>query len=165
VKTGERVFGFVFGQARPGLVAGRAATRGTRQTELSRMLRPPMKWSYVRLAVRAVLVTVPAFIACVIFVIVSNPPVSSLPVKLYVFLAPVFLLLLVFLIWRHNHTTFPREYAQWNRSFISGEWYRKLVANKFDGSRFRRRVDLTNDRNLCVFRPDGVFGNHRRSQR
>jgi hypothetical protein len=118
VKTRNRLLGLVFGHSGPGLLIGGAAGRGAQQTELSRALKPPVKWSYLKLALRSVLVTFVAFGAYILFVAASTPPVSTLPMKLYVFLAPVVFLALVFAFWQHNHTTFPREYAQWNRSFI-----------------------------------------------
>jgi len=118
VKTRNRLFGLVFGHSGPGLLVGGAAGRGVQQTELSRTLKPPVKWSYLKLALRSVLVTFVVFGAYILFVAASTPPVSTLPMKLYVFLAPVVFLALVFAFWQHNHTTFPREYAQWNRSFI-----------------------------------------------
>lgn len=118
VKTRNRLLGLVFGNSGPGLLIGGAAGRGVQQTELSRTLKPPVKWSYLKLALRSLLVTFVAFAAYILFVAASTPPVSTLPMKLYVFLAPVVFLMLVFSIWQHNHTTFPREYAQWDRSFI-----------------------------------------------
>jgi hypothetical protein len=118
VKTRNRLLGLVFGHSGPGVLVGGAAGRGVQQTELSRTLKPPVKWSYLKLALRSVLVTFVAFGAYIVFVASSTPPVSTLPMKLYVFLAPVVFLVLVFSFWQHNHSTFPREYAQWDRSFI-----------------------------------------------
>jgi len=118
VKTRNRLLGLVFGHSGPGILVGGAAGRGIQQTELSRTLKPPVKWSYIKLTLRSVLVTFVAFCAYIVFVASSTPPVSTLPMKLYVFLAPLVFLVLVFSFWQHNHSTFPREYAQWNRSFI-----------------------------------------------
>jgi hypothetical protein len=118
VKTSHRLLGLVFGHSCPGLLIGGAAGRGLQQTELSRTLKPPVKWSYLKLTLRSVFVTFVAFGGYVLFVAASTPPVSTLPMKLYVFLAPVVFVALAFSFWLHNHTTFPREYAQWNRSFI-----------------------------------------------
>jgi hypothetical protein len=118
VKTGNRLVGLAFGHSGPGLLVGAATGRSIQQTELSRTLKPPVKWSYLRLAVRTVLVTFVVFGAYILFVVASTPPVSTLPMKLYVFLAPLVILVLVFSFWQHNHSTFPREYAQWNQSFI-----------------------------------------------
>src|SRR6266849_1395469 len=43
VKTRSRLLGFVFGEGGIDLVAGRATSRGKQQTELSRILKPPVK--------------------------------------------------------------------------------------------------------------------------
>jgi hypothetical protein len=64
------------------------------------------------------IITLVALGAYIVFVASSHPPISTLPMKKYVFLAPVVFFVLVFLFWQYNHTTFPRKYAQWNRSFI-----------------------------------------------
>jgi hypothetical protein len=118
VKTRTRLVGLVFGDGGADLVGGRAATGGVQQTELSKVLSPPRKWSYVRLIFGSLVVTLAALFAYVVFVASSAPPVSTLPMKMYVLLAPVGFLVLVFLFWRHNHVRFPQEYAQWNRSFM-----------------------------------------------
>lgn len=60
-------------------------------------------------------------IALVVYVqqVWSSPvPASSLPVKLYVVFAPLVSLLLVGIIWRHNHSTYQHKPAQWYKSFI-----------------------------------------------
>lgn len=118
VRTRSRLLALVFGEGGPDLAVGRAATRGIQQTELSRTHKPPVKWSYRRLIFRAMALTFVALAAYIVFVASGTPPVSTLPLKLYVFLAPVVFLVLAFAVWRHNHLRFPREYAQWNRSFI-----------------------------------------------
>ena len=110
--------GFLFGAGGLGLFGGRTATQGVRQTELSQTLRPPLKWSYRKLVLRTALTTAAAFIAYVIFVIVSTPPVSTLPMKLYVFSAPLVFLCLALSIWRHNHSVYPGAFAEWDRSFV-----------------------------------------------
>lgn len=118
VDTRTRLRGFLFGEGGPTWLTGRAATRGTQQTELSKGLSPPRKRSYGRLVFWSMIITLVALGAYIVFVASSHPPVSTLPMKIYVFLAPVVFFVLVFLFWQHNHTTFPRKYAQWNRSFI-----------------------------------------------
>jgi hypothetical protein len=115
----SRLRGFVFGGGGgPLFVAGRATISGIQRTELSKMLEPPVKWSYTRLFVRAVAVTVVAIAAGVVFVASSTPPVSTLPIKLYVFIAPVIFLFLTFLVWRYNRLEYPLAYARWNRSYV-----------------------------------------------
>jgi hypothetical protein len=118
VNTRSRLLALVFGEGGPDLVVGRAATHGVQQTELSRTRKPPVKWSYRRLIFRATTLTFLALGAYIVFVALGTPPVSTLPLKLYVFLAPVVFLVLALAVWRHNHLTFPKEYARWDRSFI-----------------------------------------------
>ena len=118
VKTRSRLLGFVFGEGGPDLMVGRATTRGVQQTELSRTLKPPAKWSYLRLIFRSIIFTFVALGAYIVFVASSTPPVSTLPLKLYVFLAPVVFLVIAFAAWRHNHLVYPLEYAEWDRSFL-----------------------------------------------
>jgi hypothetical protein len=118
VDTRTRLRALLFGSDGPNLVVGGAATQGVHWTQLSKLLSPPMKWSYVRLIVGSLVVTLAALFAYVVFVASSLPPVSTLPLKMYVFLAPVIFLVLVFVFWRHNHLRFPQESARWNRSFI-----------------------------------------------
>ena len=118
VKTRSRLLGFVFGEGGPGLLVGGAATRGIQQTELSRTLKPPAKRSYLRLIFRSMIVTIVALGAYIVFVASNTPPVTTLPLKLYVFLAPVVFLVIAFAAWRHNHLVHPLEYAKWDRSFL-----------------------------------------------
>jgi hypothetical protein len=118
VTTRSRLGGFLVGEAGPAIVTGMSVERGIRQTDLSKSLSPPLKWSYIRLVVRFFLLTCAAFFAYVIFVAASTPPVSTLPMKLYVFSSPVVFLFFSFAIWRHNHVVYPRQYSAWDRSFI-----------------------------------------------
>ena len=118
VDTRTRLRAFLFGSDGPNLIVGRAVTQGVHWTQLSKVLSPPRKWSYARLILGSLVVTLAALFAYVIFVASSPPPVTTLPLKMYVFLAPVVFLVLAFAVWRHNHMKFPQEYAQWDHSFI-----------------------------------------------
>jgi hypothetical protein len=118
VKTATRIGGFVLGQTGPGLFFGRAESRGVQQTDLSTALNPPSKWSYTRLAGWAFTVSCASLLAYIVFASASTPPVSTLPVKLYVFLAPVAFVALVAVFWRHNHLVYPRQFAEWDRSYL-----------------------------------------------
>jgi len=118
VDTRTRLSGVVVGEGGPNVVVGRAATRGIQQTKLSRHLSPPGKWSYKKLVLWSAIVS---FVALVVYVrsVMSDPaPTSSLPVTLYAVLAPAAFISLVALFWRHNHSTYQRQFAQWNQSFI-----------------------------------------------
>lgn len=118
VDTRTRLRAFLFGSDGPNLIVGRATTQGVHWTQLSQVLSPPRKWSYVRLILGSLIVTLAALFAYVVFVASSPPPVTTLPLKMYVFLAPLVFLAVAFAVWRHNHLRFPKEYAQWNRSLI-----------------------------------------------
>jgi len=118
VDTRTRLRGLLFGSDGPNLIVGRAVTQGVHWTQLSKVLSPPRKRSYVRLILGSLVVTLAALFAYVVFVASSPPPVSTLPMKMYVFVAPIVFLILIVSVWRHNHLRFPREYARWDRSFI-----------------------------------------------
>ena len=118
VDTRTRLRGVIVGEGGPDVVVGRATTRGIQQTELSKHLSPPAKWSYKKLVLWFAIVS---FIALVVYVrsVMSGPvPASSLPVRLYAILAPAAFISMVAVFWRHNRSTYPRKYAQWGRSFI-----------------------------------------------
>ena len=99
-------------------MVGRATTRGVQQTALSKSLVPPTKWSYLKLILWSGAISFVALVAYVRVVMTSAPPVSSLPVKIYVAVAPLVFIFFLVSIWRHNHSSYERQYAQWNESFI-----------------------------------------------
>jgi hypothetical protein len=118
VNTRTRLSGVFIGSGGPDMVVGRARTKGFRQTELSKRLNPPAKWSYLKLVAWGGIISVVALVAYVNHVMASPPPVSALPVKIYaVVFSGVFTFLLT-LFWKHNKSAYPQQYAQWNRSFI-----------------------------------------------
>ncbi len=118
IDTRSRLRGLLFADGGPDVLVGRTTTHGSHQSALSKRLCPPTKWSYVKLVLWSGVLTLIALVIYVQHVMSSPAPASSLPVKLYVILAPVVLLLLVGTVWRHNHSTYQQKYAQWNESFI-----------------------------------------------
>ena len=118
VKSRSRLIGLLFGASGPVIVTGTSVKHGILQSELSKSLNPPVKWSYAKLVVGSFVLTCFALFAYVVFVSASVPPVSTLPVKLYVFLAPFAFLFVAFATWRHNHLVYPRAYNEWDRSFL-----------------------------------------------
>ena len=113
-----RLRGVVVGEGGPNVVVGRATTRGIQQTELSKHISPPAKWSYKKLIRWSAIVS---FVALVVYVrsVMSGPaPASSLPVTLYAILAPAAFISIVAVFWKHNHSTYQRQYAHWNQSLI-----------------------------------------------
>ncbi len=115
-RTGIR--GLLYADGGPGVLVGRTTTHGSQQSALSKRLSPPPKWSYAKLVLWSVVVTLVALVLYAQHVMSSPAPASSLPVKLYVVFAPVVLLLLLGTVWRHNHSTYRRKYDLWNASFI-----------------------------------------------
>jgi len=118
VKAATRMGGFVLGLNGPGLFLGKAKTRGVQQSGLSTALNPPSKWSYIRLAGWAFAVSCASLLAYIVFASASTPPVSTLPIKLYVFLAPFVFVALLAVFWQHNRLVYPHQFAEWNRSFL-----------------------------------------------
>src|ERR1700687_553539 len=117
VDTRTRLHGVIVGEGGPDVVVGRATTRGIQQTELSKQLSPPAKWSYKKLVGWSAVFSLVALVAYVRSVMSGPSPASSLPVKLYALFFPIVLGVLLALYWRHNHSTYSRQYAQWARSF------------------------------------------------
>lgn len=118
VDTHTRLTGVLIGSGGPDMVVGRARTKGLRQTELSKTLSPPTKWSYVKLVLWSGILSLAALVAYVNHVMASPPPVSAWPVEIYAVLFSGAFVVLSYLVWKHNHSTYRRQYAQWSRSFI-----------------------------------------------
>jgi hypothetical protein len=112
------MLGFLFACGGPDVMVGRATTRGVQQSALSKSLAPPTKWSYLKLILWSVVFSFVAFVAYIRVVMTSPPPVSSLPVKIYVAVAPLLFIFLFVLVWRHNHSTYQQKYSQWDDSYI-----------------------------------------------
>ncbi len=117
-KARTRLRGFLLGTDGPDLVVGGANSTGVLQSQLSRNLRPPVKWSYLKLAGWFALSSFVALMAYVHSVMSTAATASSLPVSIYVVVASCLLLFLRFLFWRHNHLVYPRQFAAWERSFL-----------------------------------------------
>src|SRR5258708_10514449 len=110
--------GMLIGSGGQDVIVGRARTKGFRQTELSKLLSPPVKWSYLKLILWSGLFSLVALVAYVNHVMASRPPVSVFPVKIYALVFAGVLALLLRFFWRHNHFTYRHEFARWSRSFV-----------------------------------------------
>jgi hypothetical protein len=97
---------------------GTAVTKGTHQTELSKSLRPPKKWSYGKFLLWAGIVSVISLIFYTNTVMASSSMVSALPVVVFGVIGLGTLLVLLLLVARHNLLVYPRQYAEWDRSFV-----------------------------------------------
>lgn len=118
INTHTRLTGVLIGNGGPDMIWGRARTKGFRQTEFSKRLSPPKKWSYLKLILWSGIFSLAALIAYANHAMVSTPPVSVLPVEIYAVLLSGVLSILLIVIWRHNHSTYPGEYMKWDRSYV-----------------------------------------------
>jgi hypothetical protein len=108
------------GSGGPDLVVGRATTRRTEKSALSKKLTPPAKWSYLKVIGWSVLVFL--FAGWLVFyvntVTTNATTVSSAPLTFFALISGAIFALLLFLAWRHNHSIYQTQYAQWEKSFI-----------------------------------------------
>jgi hypothetical protein len=120
VSTRTRLRGVVVGSDGPDVVVGRANTRGTQQTEISKALTPPRKWSYLKLFGWSVLVflSVGWIVFYVNTITKNSSSVSSVPLTIYAVVSAGIFVALFLVYSKHNQSTYPRQYAQWDRSFI-----------------------------------------------
>lgn len=114
----SRLRGFLFGSDGSNVMVGKAVTQGVHQTQLSRRLRPPMKWSYVKLIGWSALVSFIALIRYVHSVMSGSSRASSLPAAIGTVILGGAFLFLVVAFWRHNQLVYPRQYAEWDESFL-----------------------------------------------
>jgi hypothetical protein len=104
----------------PDLLVGRATTKASHQSALSRQLGPPAKWSYLKVGAWSVM----AFLCVGWLVFYINTvtrnatTVLSSPLTLFALISGAIFVLLQFLVWRHNHSTYQRRYAEWDGSFV-----------------------------------------------
>jgi hypothetical protein len=118
INARTRMLGLLFASEGPDVMVGRATTTGVQQSALSKNLAPPTKWSYLKLILWSAAISFVALIAYIRVVMTNPPPVSSLPVKIYVAVAPLVFIFLFVSTWRYNHSTYRQKYSQWNDSFI-----------------------------------------------
>jgi hypothetical protein len=120
VSTRTRLRGVVVGSDGPDLVVGRATTKGTHQTEISKVLAPPTKWSYLKLIGWAVLVflSVGWIVFYVNTLVKNSSSVSSVSLTIYTVLSAGVFVICVLAYWKHNYYSYAREFAAWDRSFI-----------------------------------------------
>ena len=108
------------GSGGPDLVVGRATTRGTEKSALSKKLTPPVKWSYLKVIGWSVLVFL--FAGWLVFyvntVTTNATRVLSAPLTAFALISGAVFVLLLFVVWKHNHSNYQTQYAQWDKSFI-----------------------------------------------
>jgi transcriptional regulator with XRE-family HTH domain len=115
-----RIRGVVVGSDGPDLVVGRATTKGTQKTDVSKALTPPKKWSYGKLFGWSLLVflSVGWLVFYVNTITKNSSSVSSVPLTVYTVLSAGVFVVVFLLYWKHNRSTYPREFGRWDRSFI-----------------------------------------------
>jgi len=115
-----RLTAAVVGGGGPDLIVGRSTTRASNQSALSRQLSPPVKWSYVKVVFRSVLVFLS--LGWIVFyvntVATKSSTVWSLPLTFFSLVSAAGFALILFLVWRHNHFTYQKRFGEWDRSFI-----------------------------------------------
>jgi hypothetical protein len=114
----SRLRGFLFGSDGPNVIVGKAVTQGVHQTQVSNRLRPPMKWSYLKLIGWSALVSCIALIGYVRSVMSSSSRVSAAPVVIIGAIGLLAFVMLLFLTWRHNQLVYPRQLAEWQSLFL-----------------------------------------------
>ena len=117
-RTKGRLKGLFFGDEGPNVVVGTSVSNGTYQTEMSKRLRPPKKWSYGKLLLWAGILSVISLIFYTNTVMSSSSIASVLPVVMFGVIGTVVLLASVAVIWRHNQLVYPRACDRWERSFV-----------------------------------------------
>ena len=101
-------------------MVGRATTQGSQQSAFSKELSPPVKWSYLKVIGWSVLVFVcVGWLVFYVNTVTTNATtVSSAPLTFLVLISGATFALLLFLVWRHNHSSYQTQYSQWDKSFI-----------------------------------------------
>jgi len=104
----------------PDLVVGRATMRGSQQSAVSKTLSPPVKWSYLKVLFRwSVAFLCGGWLVFYVNTITANSStVSSPALALFALISAATFVLFMFLVWRHNHSTYVNQYTEWDRSFI-----------------------------------------------
>jgi hypothetical protein len=115
-----RLRAVVVGGSGPDLVVGRATTRRTEQSALSKKLTPPVKWSYLKVIGWGVLVFLCAgwLVFYVNTVTTNATTVLSAPLAAFGLISGAVFVLLLYVVWNHNHSNYQMQYAQWDKSFI-----------------------------------------------
>ncbi len=117
-RTKSRLRALLFGEDGPNVIVGTAVMKGVYQTDLSRELRPPKKWSYGKVLLWAGIVSVISLIVFTHTVMGSSSMISALPVVVFGGIGLGVFLVLLLLVWRHNLLVYPQRYSRWNASYV-----------------------------------------------
>ena len=115
-----RLSAALVGGTGPDLVVGRATTQASHQSALSKQLSPPAKWSYLKVGSWFFLafLCVGWLVFYVNTVATNSSTVSSAPLTLFALISAASFALLLFLVWKHNHSTYTEQQARWDSAFI-----------------------------------------------
>jgi hypothetical protein len=115
-----RLSAALVGGSGPDLVVGRATTQTSHQSALSKHLSPPAKWSYLKVGSWSALAffCVGWLVFYVNTVRTNSSTVLSPPLTAFGFISGAIFVVALLLAWSHNHSSYPRKYAQWDHSFI-----------------------------------------------
>jgi hypothetical protein len=104
----------------PDLIVGRTTTQASHQSALSKQLTPPAKWSYLKVGSWSALafLCVGWLVFYVNTVTTNSATVSSPPLTFFSLISAAIFAFVLFLVWRHNRSTYARRYAEWDGSLI-----------------------------------------------
>ena len=114
-----RLSAAVVGGNGPDLLVGRATTKAAQQSALSKQLSPPVRWSYLKVLFRSLLVffCIGWLVFYVNTVTTNSSTVSSPPLTFFAVTAAASFVFVLFLVWKHN-STYKKRLAEWDSSFI-----------------------------------------------
>jgi len=120
IEARTRLRAVVAGGGGPDLVVGRATTRGTQQSALSKKLTPPVKWSYLKIIGWSALVFLcGCWLVFYVNTVTTNATtVLTAPLTAFALISAAVFVLLLFFVWKHNHSTYQKQFAEWDSSFI-----------------------------------------------
>ena len=115
-----RIRAAVVGGGGADLVVGRASTRASHQSALSKRLNPPTKWSYRKVIFWGVLVFLcGGWLVFYLNAITKNAStVSSPALTAYAVIGAVIFAFILALALRHNVSVYSKRFAEWNQSLI-----------------------------------------------
>jgi hypothetical protein len=110
----------VIGGSGADLLVGRASTHGSHESALAKRLRPPLKWSYRKMVFWSALFCLcGGWLVFYVNTIMKNTTTVTSPALItYGLIAGVVFVSLLMLVIRHNQSVYPRQFGEWERSFI-----------------------------------------------
>ena len=115
-----RLSAALVGGGGPDVLVGRATTQASHQSALSKQLSPPAKWSYLKVVSWSILafLCVGWIVFYVNTVTTNSSTVASPPLTFFVLISAAIFAFVLFLVRKHNHTSYQKRLSDWDRSFI-----------------------------------------------